>query len=120
MAASELRSDEVEGLLDGLDAFELGLVDGDVERLLEGHHQFDQVEAVGLEVVAEAGIRGDLLGRYLQHVDGAGLELLEGGFVVHLLILLYWLTTCPFAAMDGRRYQLPIPSPPSTGRVTPV
>ena len=36
-------------------------VDRDVELLLERHHQLDEVEAVGVEVVAEAGLGRDLL-----------------------------------------------------------
>ena len=35
--------------------------DFDVELFLEGHDQLDVVEAVGAEVVDEAGLFGDLL-----------------------------------------------------------
>ena len=49
--------DEVVGLADGLDALELLLVDGDVELLFERHDQLDEVEAVGVEVVARSGPR---------------------------------------------------------------
>src|SRR6185369_12089856 len=34
----------------------------DPELLLEGHHQLDDVEAVGAEIVDEAGVLGDLVG----------------------------------------------------------
>ena len=60
------------------DALELGLVDGDAELLLQGHDQLDQVQAVGVEVVGEAGLERHLLGRHVQHLDGALLELVEG------------------------------------------
>ena len=52
-APSELGGDELVRLADGLDALELGLVDGDAEGLLERHHELDEVEAVGVEVVAK-------------------------------------------------------------------
>src|SRR3546814_3697920 len=50
----ELALDEVEGGADGLDALQLLLLDRDVELLLEGHDQLDQVEAVGIEVVGRS------------------------------------------------------------------
>jgi hypothetical protein len=56
-AASELGDlTRSKACADGLDALELLLLDGDVELLLERHDQLDQVEAVGVEVVGEAGL----------------------------------------------------------------
>ena len=74
--------DQLEGLGDGGHALELLLVDVHVELLLEGHHQLDDVEAVGIEIVGEVGLGNDvgLLDR--QHLDCALPEALEG-FVVH-------------------------------------
>ena len=84
-----LAVDQVEGLADGLDALELVLLDGDVELVLEGHHELGEVEAVGVEVVGEAGLLGDLVGLDGQHLHGEGLEPLEG--VAHRVIsLLVW------------------------------
>jgi hypothetical protein len=51
----------VDGVLDGLDV--LGLLVGnlDLELLLHGHHQLDDVERVGAEVLDEAGGGLDLV-----------------------------------------------------------
>src|SRR4051812_31942116 len=57
---SQLRLHQIERALDGLDAFELGLVHADVELLLERHDELDEVETVGVEVVSELGGRRDL------------------------------------------------------------
>src|SRR3546814_4900435 len=73
----ELALDEVEGGADGLDALQLLLLDRDVELLLEGHDQLDQVEAVGIEVVGEAGLLGDLAGLDGEDLHRALLEPLE-------------------------------------------
>ena len=56
LRAQSLPLDHVEGLADGLDVLELLLLDGDVELVLEGHDELDEVEAVGVEVVGEAGL----------------------------------------------------------------
>ena len=48
--------DEVDGLADGADALEVFLGHGDVETLLEAHHELHEVEAVGVEVGADAAI----------------------------------------------------------------
>ena len=72
------RSTSVDGLADGLDALQLLLLDGDVELVLEGHDELGEVEAVGVEVVGEAGLEGDLAGLDGQHLDGEGREALEG------------------------------------------
>src|SRR5438067_13158198 len=55
---SAVRLDEADGILDGDDL--LGRIVGDLapELLLEGHHQLDGVEAVGAQIVDEAGVFG--------------------------------------------------------------
>ena len=55
-----MRFDEVDRVLHGHDL--LGGVVGDLaaELLLERHHQLDRVQAVGAEIVDEAGRLGDL------------------------------------------------------------
>src|SRR5690242_6283307 len=57
---SLMRLDEVHGVFDGDNL--LGGIVGNLaaEFLLERHHQLDGVEAVGSEIVDEAGILGDL------------------------------------------------------------
>src|SRR5436305_13828622 len=83
MPASELRGDQNERLLNGLDSFELCLVDGHIEGLFERHDQLDEVEAVSVEVITKSCRWGDLLGVDLQYFNGALLELVERGLVVH-------------------------------------
>src|SRR5690349_24892984 len=80
--ASELAGDQVVRLADGLDAFQLLLRDRDVELLLERHHELDEVEAVGVEVVTEAGLGHDLVLGDREHLDGALLETTEQ-FLIH-------------------------------------
>ena len=53
--------DELHGVADGLDVLGGVVGDLDVELFLEGHDQLDVVEAVGAQVVDEAGLLGDLL-----------------------------------------------------------
>ena len=85
-AAGTARGDDVVGLLDRLDAFEFFLRYRHVEFLFERHHELDEVEAVGIEVVTEVGLGHD--GALLdgQHLDGA---LAEAGkqFWVHGVLL---------------------------------
>ena len=52
--------EELDGVADGLDL--LGGIVGDLaaELLLERHHELDRVEAVGAQIVDEAGVLGDL------------------------------------------------------------
>ena len=52
-----LPATQLVGLADGGDVGELLVVDADAELLLEGLDQLDEVEAVGAEVVGEAGPR---------------------------------------------------------------
>ena len=62
----------------------------DVELLLERHHELDEVEAVGVEIVAELGVGRHLVLRDREHLDGA---LAEAGeqFLIHGSIsLLGW------------------------------
>jgi hypothetical protein len=64
------------------DAFELLFRYLDPELLLECHDELDEVEAVGLEIVTEAGLGYDLLLRNREHLDGALLETGEQ-FLIH-------------------------------------
>jgi len=59
------------------------LFDGHVEGFLERHHEFNEVEAVRVEVLGEACLLGDLLLRNLEHLDRTLLELLERCVAVH-------------------------------------
>ena len=70
----DFGGDEREGLADRVDALEIAFGNLDAELLLECHHQLDQVEAVGVEVVAELrlGHDGGLVDG--EHLDGALLE----------------------------------------------
>src|SRR5438132_561286 len=53
---TQLAEDERQRLADGLDALEVLLRYRDVEALLEGHDELDEVEAVGVEVLLEPGL----------------------------------------------------------------
>src|SRR5439155_655705 len=55
-----LGEHEVDRLADGRDTFEVVFGHFDVEALLEAHHQLDEVEAVGVEILLETGTLGDL------------------------------------------------------------
>ena len=61
--------EELDGVADRLDL--LGGIVGDLaaELLLERHHQLDGVEAVGAQIVDEAGVVGDLVGFHAQMLD---------------------------------------------------
>src|SRR5664280_467699 len=93
--ASDLCGDEIECLADGFDAIEFGLVHGDVEGLFEGHDQFDQIEAVGIQVLGEPGLPGHLAGRHLKHFHRALLELLE------CLVVAHWIAPSSGVARSG-------------------
>src|SRR5262249_5172062 len=54
-----LGQHEIDRLAHGRDAFEVVLRHFDVEALLEAHHQLDEVEAVGVEVLLEPSGLGD-------------------------------------------------------------
>ena len=110
-------------------SLELLLGDLDVELLLERHHQLDEVEAVGVEVVAELGLGHDLVLGDRQHLDGALLEPAEQ-FLIHgwLLVLTSWagVRACWSSISRAAEYahrstgQWPMPRPPSTGITAPV
>ena len=68
--AATLAEDEVDRLADGGDALEVLFGHRDVEALLEAHDELDEVEAVGVEVLLEAGLFGDGVGLDAQHLDG--------------------------------------------------
>ena len=61
-ALRAVRLDEVDRLSDGVDLLRLLVGDLRSELRLKLHEQLDDVEAVGVEVVGEARLAGDLLG----------------------------------------------------------
>jgi hypothetical protein len=79
---SELAGDQVVGLADRLDALELFLGHLDPELLLERHHELDEVEAVGVEVVPELGLGRDVFLVDREHLDGALAKASEQ-FLIH-------------------------------------
>src|SRR5687767_2918850 len=107
---AELAHDEGQRLAHGVDTVEVLFGDGDVEALLEGHDELDEVEAVGVEVLLEAGFFGDC-----RRVDGQDfnrrlLQDVECLGAIHLL-----------APLRGERTgQSPMEIPPSTGMTAPV
>src|SRR5688572_13540084 len=56
-----VRLDVLDGVAHGLDFLGGVVRDAEVERVLDLHHELDGVEAVGPEVVDEAGLARDLL-----------------------------------------------------------
>src|SRR5690606_27849594 len=56
-----VRGDVVDGVADGLDVLGLLVGDLDLELLLHRHHQLDDVEAVGAEILDERGLELDLV-----------------------------------------------------------
>src|SRR5206468_864460 len=76
--------------------------------LLEGHHQLDQVEAVGVEVGEEAGPFGNGIAVDAEHRDGGVTQLFENLVAIHALF--------SFRCESQR----PMPRPPSTGSTAPV
>ena len=58
--AGQPLDDEVDRVADGLDLGRLLLADADPVGVLELHHQLVEVERVGVEVLAEAGLVADL------------------------------------------------------------
>src|SRR5436190_12435091 len=82
-AANWLRSalvlvDKVDRVLDGRDLLGSIVGDFDTEFLFERHHQFDDVEAVGSEIVDEARFFGDLVGIDTQMFDDDLLHTIGG------------------------------------------
>src|SRR5690606_32204969 len=64
----------------------LGILVGDLdaELLLESHHELDDVERIGSEIVGEAGIGRDFVGLHAQLLDDDALDLLGyGRHVMH-------------------------------------
>ncbi len=61
--------DVLRGIADGGDLLSRIVGDFDTEFLFERHHQFDDVEAVGTEIVDEAGFLGDLVGLDAEVLD---------------------------------------------------
>jgi hypothetical protein len=73
--------DQVVRLENCLDALEFVLGHLDVEFLLERHHEFDEVEAVCVEIVAELGVWRHLISGNREHLDGTLAETREQLFV---------------------------------------
>src|SRR5919106_317819 len=87
-ARSAMLFDVVDGVLDGQDLFG-GLVRNlAAELLLERHHQLNRVQAVGPEVVDEAGALGHLALVDAEVLDDDLLDAL--GSVAHGGFLIYW------------------------------
>src|SRR5829696_8309675 len=85
-----LGDHQVGGLADGLDASDLVVGDLDAELLLEGEHDLDQVERVGVEVLLEAGVGGHLVRLHSQLGGQDVLHRLDNFLarLRHLLVLL--------------------------------
>src|SRR3546814_4849398 len=64
-----VRFDIVDRVLDGGDLFRRIVGDFDAEFFFERHHQFDDVEAVGAQIVDEARFLGNLVGFDAQMFD---------------------------------------------------
>src|SRR5262249_67249 len=67
--------DVVDCLADVADLLRLLVRDLDPELLLARHHQLDDVERVGAQVVGEAGIQGDLVRVHAELLDDDALDL---------------------------------------------
>src|SRR4051794_11725927 len=98
----------------GRDTLELVLGHLNVELLLEAHHELDEVEAVGLEVLLEPGLLSDLRGLHREHLDGDLAHRVESDVAVH--DFLPWLgvlsTTGPGRVTTVNRYEFAsAPSP---------
>src|SRR4051794_25815790 len=79
-----LGEHQVDRLADRRHAFEIFFRHLDVEALLEAHHELDQVEAVGVEVLLEARGLGDRAGVHGEHFRGNLLDRREGVLTVHV------------------------------------
>jgi len=75
--ALQLGVDQFEGFADRANVLQFIFGDFDVERLFEGHDQFDQVEAVGAEVVAEGGLEVTFDGSTAKTSTAASVNLLS-------------------------------------------
>src|SRR5690349_16329757 len=58
----DARRDEVDGVPDGLDPGRLLLADADPVLILELHDELVEIEGIGVEILAEAGLGPDALG----------------------------------------------------------
>src|SRR3954463_692632 len=70
-------------VVDGSDLLGRVVRDLDPELLLEGHDELDDVQAVGAEIVDEAGVLGDLVGLDAQMLDDDTLHTVGG--LAHIL-----------------------------------
>src|SRR5437899_5528279 len=73
--------DEVHRVLDGLDVLRLLIRDLHLELLFHGHHQLDDVEGVGAEVLDEGGLRFDLVLAHAELLRDDALDLRLDGHV---------------------------------------
>ena len=73
-----------------LDALELFFGHDDSELLLECHDEFDEVEAVGIEIVAELGVGLHGIWLHREHLDGAFLKSGEQ-FLIHGFLHVEWV-----------------------------
>src|SRR5687767_3968381 len=112
-----------DGVVDGSDL--LGRVVGnlDAELFLEGHDQFDDVEAVRAEIVDEARFFGDLFGLDAKMLDDDFLHAIGG--LAHILPFPRHCLRCPSRSLPGLASGWPlrnhnIAMPPLTCRVWPV
>src|SRR5690349_10050252 len=72
----DLLVEVVHGVTDGAELLGVLVGDVDVELLLERHHELHRVQAVGAEVLHEAGLAGELLTLDAQLLDDDVLDLL--------------------------------------------
>src|SRR5436853_3856078 len=108
---AQLAQYERQSLAYRVDPVEVLFGNGDVEALLEGHDELDEVEAVGIEVLLETGFFGDSRRVHCQDLDCRLLQDGECLGAIHLLAPLHW--------GEGTG-QSPIEIPPSTGMTAPV
>src|SRR4051812_10724696 len=88
--------DEVDGLSHGRDRLRLLVADLDAEALLEIHDQLDEVERIGLEVVAEVRAHVDVILLDVEALDENLADLFEDLFATGQTTLPYR----PFAGIE--------------------
>ena len=101
---TELADDQVVGLADSFDALEIFLGHLDAELFLQRHYQFDEIETVGVEIVAELCLWNDLVFRDRQHLDGAFAEAGEH-FLIHDYLLVFVIWTMLVTVLSDRAGQ---------------
>ncbi len=68
---------------DGLELLSVLVRHFDVELLLEGHDEFDEIERISAEILDERRLWRDLLGVHAELLDDDVLDLLFNRFVAH-------------------------------------